>query len=142
MVDALERTTNLLALLLEARQPLTMDQIVTALEGQYPSNPASRRGAFERDKQLLRELGVPIDTEVLVAHQAGQTGYRIDRARYELADLSLEPDERRALQLAVAAVRSTNATFGLLKLGAEASGTTAVHAPLPELDVLPALRQA
>jgi predicted DNA-binding transcriptional regulator YafY len=141
-MDALERTTNLLALLLESRQWLTMDQIVNELSGQYPANPASRRGAFERDKQLLREIGVPIDTQVLGGSQAGQTAYRIDRTRYELADLTLEADERRALQLAVAAVRSSDATFGLLKLGEEAAGPTAVHVPLPELDVLPALRQA
>jgi predicted DNA-binding transcriptional regulator YafY len=141
-VDALERTTNLLALLLETREPLTMERIVTELADQYPAGAQARRGAFERDKQLLREIGVPIESEVLTGHRAGQTGYWIDRQRYELSDLSLEPDERRALQLAVAAVRSTDATFGLLKLGEEVGGGGAVYVPLPELDVLPALREA
>jgi proteasome accessory factor B len=142
MPDAIERTTNLLALLLESRRPMTMDEIVAELGGQYPANVQSRRGAFERDKALLRDVGVPIETEVLTGLQAGQTAYTINRARYELADLQLLPDERRALQLAVATVRSTDASFGLLKLGGEAAGSGAVHASLPELDVLPTLRQA
>ncbi|MEY2416089.1 MAG: hypothetical protein QOH53_1423, partial [Ilumatobacteraceae bacterium] len=37
MVDQLERTTNLLALLLETRVPLTLDNIVNQLAGQYPA---------------------------------------------------------------------------------------------------------
>ncbi len=140
--DSLERTTNLLALLLEARQPLTLEQIVFSLDGQYPVNAVARRGAFERDKVLLRDIGVPLETEVLGGPQAGATGYRIDRGRYELAGLSLSDDERRALQLAVAAVRSTDAQFGLMKLGAETTEVGAVRAPLPQLAQLPALRDA
>jgi proteasome accessory factor B len=142
MADALERATNLLALLLEARRPLTLDEIAGELAGQYPDTPGSRRGAFERDKQTLREIGVPIDTEVLTGAAAGQTGYSINRQRYELADLHLEPDERGALQVAVAATRSVDAAFGLLKLGEAAAGSVTVQAPLPELEVLPALREA
>ena len=49
---------------------------------------------------------MPIETEVLTGDQRRRVAYWIDRARYELADLDLEPDERRALQVAVAAVRS------------------------------------
>jgi predicted DNA-binding transcriptional regulator YafY len=110
--DSLERVTNLLALLLEARTPLTLDQIAHDLADQYPATDGARRAAFERDKALLRNEGVPIETEVLTGAQAGQTAYRIDRARYEL-DLQLEPDERRALQVALAAVRFAGDSGGL-----------------------------
>lgn len=110
--DSLERVTNLLALLLEARAPLTLDQIATDLRGQYPASESARRAAFERDKALLRGEGVPIDTEVLGGQQAGQTAYRIDRSRYEL-DLQLADDERRALQVALAAVRFAGDSGGL-----------------------------
>ena len=74
MTDQLERTTNLLALLLETRVPLTLDDIVNQLGGQYPAGHAALRGAFERDKSLLRDVGVPIETEVLGGTKAGQTG--------------------------------------------------------------------
>lgn len=110
--DSLERVTNLLALLLEARGPLTLEQIAHDLADQYPAAENARRAAFERDKALLRNEGVPIETEVLTGDRAGQTAYRIDRARYEL-DLELEPDERRALQVALAAVRFAGDSGGL-----------------------------
>lgn len=111
--DPLERVTNLLALLLETRVPLTLDDIASELAGQYPDGTTARRAAFERDKSLLRSEGVPIDSEVLGGDRAGATGYRIDRARYELDDLKLEDDERRALQVALAAVRFAGETGGL-----------------------------
>lgn len=142
MADALERITNLVALLMATRAPMTQDQIVNALEGQYPAGDAAQRGAFERDKALLREIGVPLETEVLAGSDAGRTAYRIDRDRYELTDLHLEPDEQAALQLAVAAARLADAQFGLLKLGGDRSSAPVVVANIPELPSLPALREA
>ncbi len=142
MADQLERTTNLLALLLETRVSLTLDDIVHQLEGQYPEGSSAMRGAFERDKGLLREIGVPIETEVLAGERAGQTAYRVDRDRYELSGLDLADDERRALQVAVAAARTADAEFGILKLGGVTDSTAAITANLPQLELLPALREA
>lgn len=142
MVDALERITNLVALLMATRAPLTQEQIVNELAGQYPAGDAAQRGAFERDKALLREIGVPLELEVLAGNDAGKTAYRIDRARYELSDLQLAPDEQAALQLAVAAARLADAQFGLLKLGGDRSSAPVVVANIPELAALPALREA
>jgi predicted DNA-binding transcriptional regulator YafY len=141
--DPLERVTNLLALLLEARAPLTLAQIAMQLAGQYPEGETSRRAAFERDKSLLRGEGVPIEQQILAGDQAGQTAYWIDRRRYELAGLDLTADERAALQLAVATVRLGTAwgAEALWKLG----GDEAVEAPhdvsasLPSLESLPVL---
>jgi proteasome accessory factor B len=141
VADALERVTNLLALLLETRRPLTLDEIVDEL-GYTTASVAAARGAFERDKAVLRDIGVPIETEVLGGPQAGKTGYRIDRNRYELTGLALSADERRALQLAVAAIRSGDARFGLLKLGATMVDDAPVVTNVPALDALPALREA
>ena len=142
MADALERITNLVALLMEARSPLTQDQIVHELAGQYPAGDAAQRGAFERDKAMLREIGVPLETEVLGGNDAGRTAYRIDRNRYELADLQLAPDEQAALQLAVAAARLADAQFGLLKLGGDRSSAPVVVANIPDLPALPTIREA
>ena len=97
MAEPLERLTNLLALLLETSQPLTLQQIGNELRGQYPAKDAALRGAFERDKAVLRDVGVPIEQRVLSGSQAGQTAYWIDRSRYELAGLELTDDERQAL---------------------------------------------
>ena len=141
MADALERITNLVALLLETRAPLTLEQIINEL-GQYPAGEAAQRGAFERDKAMLRELGVPIESEVLAGSDAGKTAYRIDRRRYELTDLDLTAEERHALQLAVAAARLSEGEFGLLKLGAAGVVASSVVANIPDDPALPALREA
>ena len=141
-VDALERITNLVALLLETRAPLTFEQIVNDLAHLYPAGEVAQRGAFERDKSLLRDIGVPIDSQVLGGNDAGKTAYRIDRRRYELSDLDLTADERHALQLAAAAARLSDADFGLLKLGAGGAVTSSVVANIPQLPALPVLREA
>jgi proteasome accessory factor B len=148
-MDRVERLTNLLALLLETPRPLTLVEIAGEMEGQYPTQKATLRAAFERDKAALREIGVPIEAEVLTGDRAGESGYRIDRARYELTDLDLEPDERRAIQLALAAVRSSSGSTitageqALWKLGgAQADVGAAVTASVPELPALPTLRRA
>jgi proteasome accessory factor B len=143
VIDRVERLTNLVALLLETSSPLTLVEIAGALEGQYPEKEATRRAAFERDKAALRAIGVPIETVVLTGHQAGISAYWIDRDRYELADLNLEPDEMRALQVAVAAVRPTAGQDALWKLGVDADeGGLGVTASVPEVAALPALRDA
>jgi predicted DNA-binding transcriptional regulator YafY len=143
MVDRVERLTNLLALLLETTKPLTLIEIAGELEGQYATKDATRRAAFERDKAALREIGVPIESVVLTGREAGVSAYWIDRARYELADLRLEPDEMRALQVAVAATRPTAGDEALWKLGVEAAdGGPSVTATVPELSALPVLREA
>jgi proteasome accessory factor B len=144
-VDRVERLTNLLALLLETSRPLTLVEIAGELEGQYADKESTRRAAFERDKAALREIGVPIESTVLSGGQAGISAYWIDRDRYELTDLHLEPDEMRALQVAVAAVRPTQGREALWKLGLDTvamDGDVAVTAIVPELVNLPALREA
>lgn len=146
MADRVERLTNLLALLLETRMPLSLVQISGELAGQYPAADHARRAAFERDKAALREIGVPIETEIVAGGAyAGQTRYRIDRRAYELDDLDLDPDEMRALQVAVAAVRTGSSTGkdAIWKLGgALGDERPAVSAVIPERPELPVIRQA
>jgi predicted DNA-binding transcriptional regulator YafY len=144
MVDRIERLTNLLALLLETHEPLSLVQITSELRGQYPDDDKARRAAFERDKAALRDIGVPIDTEIVGGGPfAGQTRYRVDRRAYELDDLELEPDEMRALQVAVAAVRTDAGRDALWKLGgALVDELPPVSAVLPQRPELPAIRRA
>ena len=147
MADRVERLTNLLAVLLETRSGLSLREIASALDGQYPEDEKARRQAFERDKLALREIGVPIEMEVQAGDQyAGQTRYRIDRASYELDDLDLAPDEMRALQVAVATVRTDSGVGrdALLKLGGGVGSIDRppVSAVLPDRPELPLIRSA
>jgi proteasome accessory factor B len=146
MADRVERLTNLLAMLLETGEPLSLIEIAGSLGGQYPDGHGARRAAFERDKAALREIGVPIDQEIVQGGEfAGQTRYWIDRARYELHDLQLDDDEMRALQVAMAATRpgSAIAQDAMWKLGSGlVEGQAPIAAIVPDVASLPTLREA
>ena len=146
MADRVERLTNLLAMLIETREPLSLIEIAGSLGEQYPDGHGARRAAFERDKAALREIGVPIDQEIVQGGEfAGQTRYWIDRGRYELRDLRLDDDEMRALQVAMAATRpgSSIAQDAMWKLGAGLVERQApIAAILPDVASLPTLRDA
>ena len=44
---------------------VTTTEIADELVGQYPDKAGARRGAFERDKAALRDIGVPIEQEIV-----------------------------------------------------------------------------
>ncbi len=102
-IDRLERLTNLVAILLDTRRPLTIDEIVRAVPG-YPDDLVAYRRQFEHDKDTLRGLGVPLSVESLDAF-GPETGYRIRPEEYHLPELDLSAEERAALHVAVTAVR-------------------------------------
>jgi proteasome accessory factor C len=120
-LDRLERVTDLVLVLLDTRQPLTLDAIAHQVPG-YPTEHSARRQAFERDKRLLRDEGIPVLTQRLPGHE--QYGYQIDRESFYLPDLDLESDEQVALHLAVAGVHlgDPSGRDALLKLGAAGLG--------------------
>ena len=144
----LERVTNLLALLLSTRRHLTFDEIRNELKGQYPDNLVAARAAFERDKAILRDEGIPISSEVQGGDKAGITGYRIDRSAYELGDLQLTGHEADALRIAVSALRMGQSwgEEALWKVdmdsGLKASPQPVVQASLPVDQKLPSLHDA
>ena len=114
----LERLLNLTAALLETGKPLTGAQIATRVAG-YPAGKAAFHRQFERDKEDLREMGIPITTLEIVEGELPETGYRIRKADYYLQDPGLEPDELAALHLAASAVRldGIEGTGAMWKLG-------------------------
>jgi proteasome accessory factor B len=142
MADRLERLTNLVAVLLETRRPLTLEEIVERVPG-YPTERESYRRQFERDKATLREIGVPISVEALYAFDQ-ESGYRIHRRDYELPPLDLTEDERVALHLAVTAVRMEGGEgrHALLKLGGLEGDAAPPLAALPSVPALPSLFDA
>ena len=131
----LERLLNLTALLLDARRPLTAEQIQQQLD--YPEDRIAFRRAFERDKDELRTMGIPLRVERVAGVIPEVDGYRIPREEYALRDPGLTTEELAALHLAASAVQVEGlpATEGLLKLGGlvtDGSRDLGVHvAPLP-----------
>ena len=113
----LERLLNLTALLLDARRPLTAEQIQRQLD--YPEDRTAFRRAFERDKDELRTMGIPLRVERVPGVLPEVDGYRIPREEYALRDPGLTTEELAALHLAASAVQVEGlpATEGLLKLG-------------------------
>ncbi len=61
----------------------------------------SARASFERDKSLIRNLGIRITEST---EHDGATSYTIRREDYFLPDLGLTPDEQHALRFAAARV--------------------------------------
>ena len=59
-MDKLERLLNLTAALLDTEMPLTAEEIWDRVGG-YPDAKPSFRRAFERDKDELRAMGMPIE---------------------------------------------------------------------------------
>jgi proteasome accessory factor B len=131
----LERLLNLTALLLDARRPLPASEIQRQLE--YPDDKTAFRRAFERDKDELRAMGIPLRVETVPGTLPEVDGYRIPREEYALRDPGLTTEELAALHLAASAVQVEGlpATEGLLKLGGlvtEGARDLGVHvAPLP-----------
>jgi proteasome accessory factor B len=96
----LERLINLLALLLESRRPLTFEDIRRTLPEAYTQeDKASAKRQFERDKDTLRQIGIPIDVVPTDAFEI-EEGYLVQRDRYELPDISFTPEEAAALFVA------------------------------------------
>lgn len=142
-LDRVERLTDLVLVLLHASTPRTLEEIAHAVPG-YPESHAARRQAFERDKRILRDEGIPVVTEPVDGPE--QYGYRIDPESFYLPDLELEADEQAALHLAVAGVHlgDPSGRDALAKLGAsgvsEARPFAAVSAPAALVPLFDAVR--
>lgn len=95
-----ERLLNLTMTLLSARIPATKQQIRRSVEAyrSVDSDEAFDR-MFERDKQDLRDLGIPLVTEDIGVFEDEQ-GYRINRRDYALPPVEFAADEMAVLGLA------------------------------------------
>jgi len=124
-----ERLLSLVVCLLSAGRFLSATQIRAAVPG-YPDSFDAFKRMFERDKDELRELGIPLETGTNSAAD-DEAGYRISRQAYMLPEIRLEPDEAAVLGLAARVWRQAElagaAAGGLLKLraaGIDAEETT------------------
>jgi proteasome accessory factor B len=96
-----ERLLNLVICLLYTRMPLTKARIRSFVPqyGETASVEAFDR-MFERDKDELRDLGIPLVTEAVDPLFDDEPGYRIDRREYALPEIAFAPDELAVLGLA------------------------------------------
>ncbi len=103
-----ERQTNLVVALMATEIGLTKQQILDSVSGyRQRAETGTRTDAlekmFERDKDELRTLGVPIETigDSSDPNDLREARYRIPKAEYDLpADISFSAAELAVLQLA------------------------------------------
>ncbi|GGH35199.1 helix-turn-helix transcriptional regulator [Microbacterium album] len=105
-IPAEERQLNLVVALMATEIGLTKQQILETVSG-YRQRTTSSSDAlekmFERDKEDLRELGVPIETlgDHADPHDLREARYRIPKAEYDLpSDIDFTPAELAILRLA------------------------------------------
>jgi proteasome accessory factor B len=122
-----ERLLGLVVCLLSTSRYLTAEQIREAVPG-YPESEDLFKRMFERDKEDLRDLGVPLETGLNHPFDE-EAGYRIRQQAYELPELRLEADEAAVLGLAARVWRRAElagaAAGALLKLRAAGVESTA-----------------
>jgi len=144
MQNVIERTLNLLIFLLESPIPVTADEVRNTVSGYADQSDEAFHRMFERDKDVLRRLGVPIELKALDAWEVDY-GYIVDPAEYAVPDPGLTEEERVALSVAARMVRLGGSHVGLdalLKLGGmeRSVGMEPIGADLgAEADVLGAL---
>ena len=121
-VPAAERLLDLVIALTHTRHRMTKAEIRASVNGYSgaTSDEAFDR-MFERDKDQLRALGLPIVTLTDSTHE-DDVGYRIDTAEYELPPVQFSPAEIGVLSLAAQVWQdssfSADSRRGLTKLRA------------------------
>lgn len=124
-----ERLLNLVIALVNTSVSMTKQQVRAGVAGygDAPSVEAFER-MFERDKDALRDLGIPIVTVDAGGH-SDEVGYRIDLEAYALPPLDLTPAELGVLSLAAQFWQDktlrTDISRALTKLRAAGAGEAA-----------------
>ena len=97
--DRTERLLNLVICLLGSRRPVSRAALREGIPGygDAASDDAFER-MFERDKDELRQMGIPIDT--IVNSQGEVEGYLIDEDAYAMPAIDFDASERAVLGLA------------------------------------------
>ena len=119
MSTAVERIVNLLAFLFDSDRPATAAEIRRTVAGYGQSSDQAFHRMFERDKDALRKLGIPLELHPTDVWEV-EMGYSIPDYAYRTIDPGLTEEERTALALAVHIVRTGGWPAGsdaLLKLG-------------------------
>ena len=95
-----ERILNLTICLLVSGRYLPKAKIREAVEGYHNLSDAAFERTFERDKDELRSLGVPIEVGSFDRLFDDELGYRILPSEFELPPIDLDPDEASVVGVA------------------------------------------
>ena len=127
-----ERLLNLLITLLVSRSYVTKERIRGVVEQYREAGDEAFEKMFERDKDELRALGIPIEVGYLDRAFEDEPGYRVERSAFELPQIDLEPDEAAVIGLAARvwqhAGLASATTHALVKL--KAAGVSVDRAAL------------
>lgn len=93
-----ERLLNLLIMLLVTTRFVPKSRIREILYGDASAEAFDKM--FERDKEELRSLGVPVEVGSLDAYFEDEPGYRIQRDEFALPEIDLAADEAAVVGLA------------------------------------------
>ncbi len=93
-----ERLLNLLIMLLVQRHFVSKDRIRAILYADASDDAFEKM--FERDKEELRSLGVPIEVGQMDPYFDDEPGYRIRADEFALPEITLESDEAAVVALA------------------------------------------
>ncbi|MCB0986918.1 MAG: WYL domain-containing protein [Microthrixaceae bacterium] len=99
----LERLVSLMNVLQDTTRALSAAELRDRVAG-YPDNNDSFHRQFERDKDELREMGIPLVVEAVPASDPPILGYRIDRRELFQTPSDLTEDEVEALNMAASVV--------------------------------------
>lgn len=141
-IDKLERQLGLLATLLHTEHPLRAVEIQRQVEG-YPEEQGAFRRSFERDKDDLRRLGIPLAIQKTETVDGPVDGYYVSQSDYYLHDLGLEADEVIALAVALRLIRLEGVVIddAMWKLGGTAPPADMQGAELAAISMGPAVTQ-
>ncbi|MDO4243305.1 MAG: WYL domain-containing protein [Actinomyces sp.] len=131
-IPAEERQVNLLLALRNTTTGLTAATIIATVAGYDPAGGTAARRMFERDKSVLRGLGITVQT----SGSEEQTRYRVAEEDYALPELTVSASQAAAIDLAASAWRSgaltSSARHALTKIRAVADRP---HGPGALLDL-------
>jgi proteasome accessory factor B len=136
-----ERLMNLVICLLVARTFISKDQIKQAVDGYRGQEPDAFEKMFERDKEELRTLGIPIELGSRDRFFEDEVGYRIPRDQFELPEIALEADEAAVVGLAArvwqhaSLANATSSAIRKLRAGGVPVDPDAVDVVEPQLAV-------
>jgi predicted DNA-binding transcriptional regulator YafY len=134
MQRVIERILNLLAFLLTVHRPVTADEIRNTVAGYDQDTDAAFRRTFERDKDLLRSLGVPLEMTAIDIWEV-EDGYVIPPDAYAITDPGLTEDERSALLVAAQAVQFAGQSPGLSAIFKLGGASPVLNAPSVAADL-------
>jgi proteasome accessory factor B len=121
-VNPRERLIKLVILLLDSRQPLTFDRIRELLPAYMQEDTAAAKRMFERDKEILRDAGVPIELAPTDVWEL-EEGYLIPKESYYLPEISFTPEEVSALFVAAGYPdRNPEAERAAIKIASDSAG--------------------